>query len=420
MRDAFHHPARVMPPGTQRAALGGTIRQVPEDFLVEEIPLLKPTGRGEHVIFQVEKRGMSTFDLLLRLSKGAKVSEQRIGYAGLKDTRAVTRQHFSVSRIPPERLLGIEHPRFRVLTAIRHPRGLKIGYHRGNRFTIRIRNVNRERIPAARRALEEIYAHGMPNAYGTQRFGVRQDGHELGRAIVNEDWTTFLAHLLGCPSPREHDSRVVAARRAYDEGRVEEALKRFPLKHRLEKKAASALSRTGSPREAFLALGRRPRRIWIAAWQSYLFNRVLARRVEDGTHDRLLPGDVACLDESLAFFPVDQDAGTEPARARPTGPLVGYDLPLARGRPGEIERDVLRIEGAEPEAFRADHVRARGNRRPLSVPVWQATLEDEDDGSVTVRFVLPPGSFATVLLEHLMASPASASSPGNATVGPAG
>ncbi len=182
---------------------------------------------------------MSTFDAVLRISKGAKVSEHKIGYAGLKDAQAVTRQYMSVRRIPPERLLGIAHPKMRVLSAARHPVGLKLGYHRGNRFTIRIRGVRPERVPAARAALEFMVAHGMPNAYGAQRFGVRQDGHLVGRAVVDEDWPAFVHHLLGSPSPLEQNPKVVAARMAFDEGDLERAVRLFPMKHRIEKKAAA-------------------------------------------------------------------------------------------------------------------------------------------------------------------------------------
>ena len=100
-------------------------------------------------------------------------------------------------------------------------------------------------------------------------------------------------------------------------------------------------------------------------------------------------------------------------RASPTGPIVGYDLPCASGRPGEVEREVFREEGVDPEAFRAEHVRARGHRRPLRVPVREASLEVEDPHTVLVRFVLPPGSFATVLLEALMAGPRRSLAPGS-------
>lgn len=404
MTEALNDPAWITPVEREPVALGGRIRVQPADFEVDEIPLVRPAGRGDYVLFQIEKQEMSTFDAILRVSKGAKVSEQKVGYAGLKDAQAVTRQYMTVHKVPPERVLGIQHPRMRVLTAARHTGALKLGHHRGNRFAIRIRGADTARVPQARLALERFTARGMPNAYGAQRFGIRRDGHRIGRAVVNEDWQAFLGRLLGEPSPLENDHRVVAARQAYDAGDLEQALGLFPLRHRLEKKALSILLRTGSPREAFLALGRRPRRIWVSAWQSYLFNRILDRRVRDGTYDRLLPGDIGSLHANGACFPVREAA--ERADACPTGPLVGYDQTLAGDEPGRIERAVIAEDGADPERFRADHVRARGHRRPLSVRVHEATLTVEDENTVVVRFVLPPGSFATVLLEALMAGPA--------------
>jgi len=151
--------------------LSGHIRTEPEDFLVEEVPLYRPEGVGDHVLFTLEKRGISTFESLLWLSKAVKVSEHKIGYAGLKDARAVTRQTMSVHRVPPARLLAVSHPCMRVLDAARHPTRVRIGHLLGNRFTIRIRGANLAHLDAAREALAVLVRRGVPNAYGVQRFG---------------------------------------------------------------------------------------------------------------------------------------------------------------------------------------------------------------------------------------------------------
>ena len=128
---AFVPPVVEEPPG-----LGGTIRARLWDFCVEEIPLHRPAGHGEHVLFQIEKRNLSTFDALLRLSKALKVSEHSIGYGGLKDARAITSQYFTAAKIPLERVQRIRHPGMRVLSVEAHDRALKIGHLRGNRFAI--------------------------------------------------------------------------------------------------------------------------------------------------------------------------------------------------------------------------------------------------------------------------------------------
>jgi tRNA pseudouridine13 synthase len=388
------------------AGLGGRLRAEPEDFEVEELPLFRPTGEGPVTLAQVEKRGISTLDALLFLSKAAHVSERSIGYAGLKDSRAVTRQWVSLPRTPPERALALGGPRYRVLSAARHPHGLKIGHLKGNRFTIRIRDADLARVPAARALLEELGRRGMPNPYGGQRFGSTGRAHLLGRALLEQDWGEFLDLLLGGPSDREDDPRARRAREAWQAGDREAALAAWPIRRRSEKRALAALVRGAQPKGAVEALGPHPRRIWISAWQSWLFNRVLERRLADGTWDRLLEGDVAWLHASGATY-VAGAGPEEVERARtlvasPTGPLPGYDGRLAAGVPGDVELAVLREEGADPEAFRAAHGRMRGSRRPLRVPVTEASLEIEAPGTVRVRFVLPPGAFATVLLGLLM------------------
>ena len=399
-------PARVRRVTADLVGIGGRIRTVPEDFLVEEVPLYEPAGRGDHVMFLLEKKGISTFEALLWVSKAVKVSEHSIGYAGLKDALAVTRQWMSVAKVPPERVLAIDHPRLRVLEAAPHAARMRIGHLRGNRFTIRVRGADVSRIDAARAALERLTARGVPNAYGVQRFGVKQDGHEMGRAILRGDFKEFLSHLLGRPHSDEGDPRVREARESYDRGRLEEARARFPMKHRIQKQALSTLLRTGNAEAAYFSLGKRARKIYVSAYQSYLFNRCLDVRIADGTYDRLLSGDLAWLHESGALYAV-ADGASEVLRAgrfeaSASGPLPGYDMRRPLGRPLEIEESVLRDEGIDEEAFRAPAARTRGGRRPYRVPLTDASIEPAGGADVVLKFTLPPGSFATIVLDEVM------------------
>lgn len=389
---------------------------MPEDFLVEEVPLYRPEGVGDHVLFTLEKRGMSTFESLLWISKAVKVSEHKIGYAGLKDARAVTRQTMSVHRVPPERLLAISHPRMRVLEAARHPTRVQIGHLLGNRFTIRIRGANLAHLDAAREALALLVRRGVPNAYGVQRFGVKDDGHLLGKALVRGDFVEFLAHLLGRPHPGEGDPRVRRAREAYDRGDPAGALASFPMKHRIQRKALGALLRTGDPREAYEALGKRPRKIYVSAYQSWLFNRCLDARLAEDTYDRLLEGDLAWQHGTGAMYRVTDPAAEAPRAARfeasPTGPLPGYELREPSGAPLALERSVLGPEGLSDDLFRADAIRTRGTRRPYRVPLGDASLAPDGPDAVVVRFTLPPGAFATILLDELMKDGGGVAGPG--------
>jgi len=409
------HPAAFATRGGGRAGLGGVIRRVPEDFLVEELPIFSPSGHGDHTIALIEKRATATFDALLFLSKACKVSERVIGYAGLKDAQAVARQYVSLPKIPPKRALAVSHRKLRVLSAERNEKPLRIGYLRGNRFTIRIREADLSRVDAAREVLALLARHGMPNGYGSQRFGVRQDGHLLGLAVLRQDWKGLQDQFLGRPNPLEKNPQIVLAREAYDAGRVQEAYDLFPRKHRSEKKGLGVVLRGGSPRQVYESVGSGPRRIWLSAWQSYLFNRILDERVREGTLDALLEGDIAWLHESGALYPV-RDAEAERTRAEsgeasPTGPLIGNVLFPVGGRPAEIETAILEEEGTRREDFLAGPARSRGLRRALRCPVREAALEVEADGAVVVRFALPPGAFATVLLEHLMSGPGAEGQP---------
>ncbi len=401
-------PARIRRVTADLPGLCGRIRSVPEDFRVEELPLYAPTGEGDHLLFQMEKRGLSTFESLLWLSKAAKVSEHTIGYAGLKDARAVTTQWMSVHRVPPGRLAAMSHAKIRILSVHRHSSKLRIGHLAGNRFTIRIRGARVENLRSARQALGLLAERGVPNAYGVQRFGVKHDGHLLGRALLKGDFREFLAHLLGRPSPREADPRVRRAREDYDRGDLAGAFEAYATKHRIQKQALSALIATGDPRAGYEALGKRPRRIYVSAYQSYLFNRCLDARLEADTYDRLLPGDLAWQHATGAMYPVPADAGpAEEDRARrfeasPTGPLPGYEMREPTGASHALERTVLDPEGLSDDLFRAEAIATRGSRRPYRVPLIDASLEQDGPDEVVARFTLPPGSFATVVLDEIM------------------
>lgn len=388
-------------PGT-----GGVVRWQPEDFLVEEIPLYEPSGEGEHTYAVVEKVGISTFRAMQMMAGALGIPARRIGYAGLKDAHARTRQTFSFERVPPERLLTLDLPGLRVLHVARHRNKLKLGHLRGNRFQVRIREVSQESLARCRAVLEVLQTRGMPNYFGAQRFGLRRDSHILGRYLVLRDWEGFLNQFLGAPHPTESET-VQEARRHYEAGRWDQALRLFPGSMQDERKALETLLHTGGAhRQACQAVPKRLRRFFLSAYQSHLFNAILDRRLE--TLDRLQEGDIAMKHENGACFLV-QDAAREQPRAdrleiSPTGPLFGYKVRLAEGQPGALEREVLAGEGLRLEDWRiGEGLAPRGERRALRVPV-----EDVDllwDEGIVLRFTLPAGSYATVLLGEVMKCP---------------
>lgn len=382
--------------------IGGRIRVQLDDFIVEEIPLYKPCGEGQHCYLFVEKRGISTLELVARLARALGVPQQAIGYAGLKDARAVARQWISLDGVPPERAAELQLEGIRILQASRHRNKLKLGHLAGNRFILRIRDVPREKLPAAEAVLAELTRRGVPNYFGEQRFGRRDNTHLLGWALLHGDALAFIRAYLGHPLPDER-ADLQAARALVEAGSYAEALGKWPTGLRDERRVLEALVRAGGDAQRALRAVPNPlRRLALSAYQSYLFNRLLAQRIR--TLDQLEMGDVAFIHASGAAFIVQDVAREQPRADRfeisPSGALFGPKCLLAEGAPGERERALLAETRLSLEEFRLPGIKLKGARRPYRVPLTDVHV-DWDDG-LRLEFRLPPGSYATQVLREVM------------------
>lgn len=326
--------------------IGGSIRTVPDDFQVNERPLYLPCGTGEHLYVRITKRGLSTPDLIRHLSSKLGVKAQAIGVAGLKDARAVTTQLVSLQGIDPGRISDIKTDNAIVQVEILgyHRNRLRTGHHRGNEFRLVLREVADHAIDTVPAILDQLRRRGVPNYFGPQRQGKDGDNYLTGAALL------------------------------YDQTRRDR------------------MSRT--------------KRTWyLNAYQSFLFNRLLARRID--RIDRVLAGDWAMKSDNGACFLVT-DAGKEQPRAdrfeiSPTGILFGSRVSWAEGEPGMIEEAVLTECAATRDALIAAGKACgiRGERRALRVPLAESdwTLEGS---TLTLAFTLPPGAYATSVLRELM------------------
>ncbi|MHB1296703.1 MAG: tRNA pseudouridine(13) synthase TruD [Anaerolineae bacterium] len=384
-------------PGT-----GGIERATPEDFYVEELPLYEPTGSGQHTLFEIEKRGLGTLDAIHRIAHALGVPTRLIGHAGLKDAQAVTRQRLSVEGVPPARVRAVQVPDVRILWAEAHRNRLKIGHLRGNRFAIRLREVAPEALPRAEAILAALSRLGVPNNYGPQRFGTRENTHLLGRCLLLNDPETFLRLYLGTPRPDDTEP-VAAARALFDQGDAAGALAIWPPGAREERTLLASVTREGNAARAVRKLPTALSGLFLAGYQAYLFNLVLARRFPD--LGRLQEGDLAIKHANGAFFLVT-DAAAEQPRAdaleiSPSGPLFGPQVRLAEGAPGLLEREVLAGEGLTLEDLRPrDGAALEGDRRPLRVPLEKAEARWEN--GLVLRFTLPAGAYATNVTREVM------------------
>ncbi|MEL1265201.1 tRNA pseudouridine(13) synthase TruD [Pseudoxanthomonas putridarboris] len=322
--------------------LRARIRATPEDFFVEEIAGFAPTGEGEHLLLTVEKCGMNTAFAARRIAEWAGIAEVGVGYAGLKDRHAVTRQRFSVhlpKRVAPD-LAALQSDDMKVLESTWHNRKLPRGALAGNRFVLTLRDVVGDATTIESR-LRQIVAHGLPNWFGEQRFG--RDGGNVAAA---------LAMFAGRRVRREQRSLLMSAAR------------------------------------------------------SELFNRVLAARLADGSWNRGLEGEVWMLAGSRSVFGPEPWNDTLAQRLaefdiHPSGPLWGAGELRSQALAAEVEQAALQAPDALALRAGLEKEGLRQERRSLRLRPQGLAWRWPAPGCLQLEFALPPGSYATAVLHEL-------------------
>jgi len=348
----------------------------PEDFIVEELPLYEPSREGTHTFFAIQKRNVSTLEAINRLARELHIPARDFGYAGLKDKNAVTTQILSVEDVPPERVLKIAQPAIEVLWAERHAHKLRVGHLRGNRFRITVRGLAQDHLPAIKTVMERLATEGVPNRFGAQRFGNKNDSHLIGKALMKSEWETVVRYMLTDDTPRAND-----------------------ITRRMRRELARK-----STEKAVICIPHRLRKLFLSAYQAYLFNRLLEKR---SPHlGKLLDGDLAVKHSNGAFFLVT-DARIEQRRAdaleiSPSGPIFGYKMRLPTDDVLALETSILVDEGVRFEAFRkVMGIRLPGTRRALRMRMYSHEVSAADDTSIHFNFTLPTGGYATVVLDEI-------------------
>ena len=329
-----------LPRAYGEAALAARFRSTPEDFRVEEIDSFAASGEGEHLLLTIEKRGMNTAFAAKRIAAWAGIAEMGIGYAGMKDRHAVTRQRLSVhlpKRVAPDIAL-LESDDLRVLEHHWHNRKLPRGALAGNRFVLVLREVRGDRAAIEQR-LEVIGTQGIPNYFGEQRFG---------RGGDNLD----------------------AARRMFAGERVR----------------------------------REQRSIYLSAARSQMFNAVLAARIAQGNWNTGAAGEVWMLDGTHSVFGPEPFSGELAGRTargdiHPTGPLWGEGQLRSQDAVRAIEEAAL----AQFADLRAglEKAQMKQERRSLRVRVGQLRWQWLEAEVLRVEFALAPGAYATEVLAEL-------------------
>ncbi len=329
------------------------------------------------------------------------------GLAGLKDARAVAIQTLSLEHVEPQRIEQLDIPRIRVLSVARHGNKLRLGHLRGNRFRIKLREVDLAREPDVRAVCDVLVKRGVPNYFGQQRFGTRGDSWQIGRAILDGDFAAAMDLILGRPGPFDTGD-VLKARKLYEAGQYEAAARAWPWGARDNVRACRAMAKTkGNHRRAYYSVDRRLKKLFVNAYQSHLFNRVLAERI--GEIDRVRVGDLAYKHDSGGVFRVEDEAVEAPRAAAfeisPTGPIFGVKMTRAEGEAGRLEQSILEAEHVNLDSFRAiKGIKLHGARRPLRFCPEELVIEAGEDAHgpyLELSFTLPPGCYATMFLREV-------------------
>ncbi|MEP0843383.1 MAG: tRNA pseudouridine(13) synthase TruD [Phycisphaerae bacterium] len=387
--------------------IGGRIKTRPEDFVVDEVPLYPARGEGTHTYFRIEKVGLATLQAVQQIARALGRPQHDVGYAGLKDADAVATQMLSIEHVDPQRIASLTLPRVRVLEVARHGNKLRLGHLAGNRFRIRIRGVEPRAVEQAGAVLEVLSRRGVPNYFGPQRFGARGDTWEIGKALLARDWAEALALMLGRPGPDDY-GQVRRARELFEAGDYQAAARAWPYPFFHEKRLCRMILKyKGNAERVFRAVDKTMRRFYISAYQSQLFNQIVAARLE--TLDELQAGDLAWRHANGAVFRVEDPAAEQPRCAAfeisPTGPLFGHRMTRAEGLPGQMEAALIAAEGTDPDQWLEGPAhKVRGGRRPLRFRPHEARVEagrDDAGPFIEVAFMLESGCYATTVLREI-------------------
>jgi tRNA pseudouridine13 synthase len=340
MSDASAHEIEL-PRAYGEPPLHAELRRTPEDFRVDEVLGYDADGEGEHALLWVEKRGANTDWVAKELARFAGISPMNVGYAGLKDRHAVTRQAFTVQLAgkpdPDWKTFPLEE--VKILASTRHKRKLKRGALRGNRFVLVLREVRGD-TARAEEVLHAIATRGVPNYFGEQRFG--REGGNIAQA------------------------RAMFAGRRVD---------------------------------------RDKRSVLLSAARSHIFNGVLAARVERDAWDKPLDGEIWSLSGSRSWFgpePFDETLAARLAQGdiHPSGPLWGDGEPPTNDEAGTLERDVAKANSDLTAGLA--NARMDQERRPLRLMPKDLRWRWLDEATLELAFELPAGAYATVVARELI------------------
>lgn len=394
---------------SKEPGIDASFRTEPEDFTVEEISAEKNVSEnGKYTVFRVKLRNWDTNKYVMKLARELGIYQNRITYAGTKDKRAITIQNFCINgvfdRIP-------DFKDAEILEIYRTDSPVKLGFLLGNRFQVRLGNCGNIEQASNRIYRELSSLGGFPNYYGLQRFGtMRPITHLVGKFLVLGDFESAVREYI-CDPHIDHEDFRLAYNESHD---AEQALQDFPAGLIFERTLLRRLADGESPERALRAFPRNLTMLFVHAYQSYIFNTALSRRLE-------LVKDMKEILEGDLVIPVDGyfNALDEPPfqcdrfnigklnrlssenRVRPVIKLPGFESRLNQGAMDRIVSDILQEESVKTENFRINGNRTVSSKGSYRIVSAQPVEFSAYDGNM-LRFSLGKGIYATVLVREFL------------------
>ena len=431
---------------TRSLGIGGAIRRFVEDFVVEEVLVngskaqvypvkdygeIEDVKKERYLLCVLIKRNWDTFRAIREIANQLNINSGRVQIAGIKDAKAVTAQHITIEDVTPKEVKKIKVSDIEVRPLGYFRSKLSSYFLLGNNFHVTIRAVNHSKTTIKKRLAETLKElktiGGVPNFFGHQRFGTtRPITHLVGKAIVQGNFKKAAMLFLAKPSPFEHPESREAREQLHSTQDFEKALKIFPKQLHYERLMLKHLAK--KPKDfvgAFRRLPPKLRQLFPQAYQAYLFNKFLSRRIACGLPLNEVEAGDYVVNVECSGLPMTKmynivsaqklgefNQAVKKGRMRLALPIIGFKQSTSQGVQGEIEKEILEEEGITPEQFRVSlmpEISAKGELRTALTELRDYSLGkiSRDMANplkylVRVRFTLYRGSYATVFLREIM------------------
>ena len=388
---------------TSFAGTGGSIKHGSEGFMVSELVdesldvSLSYDEKHRYPLYVLEKQDIDSNHALFEIEREL---HMRFRVMGIKDAKAVTTQYAGMERVmrnPPAELRS-RHTRLSLRGFIKHP--LEKRFLAGNKFEIRIYNVRSSDLSGFVPQISKV-----GNFYGLQRFGSeRLVTHLVGREIVKRNFTQAVELLLSYTTEFDSQMSREIRNRCTDPRNYQQVLKMLPRGMDIERQVLSALVAGRNAIAALRAIPIMIRRLFVQAYQAYIFNRCLSRAIMRG-EDLLQPqaGDLCFEMEGLITFGrIIKYNPHSNTKLVPAIRMAGYSFQPGKGRFENITRAILHEEKVAPKDFyikEMQELSQQGGFRQASL--WCTDFWYERD-PLRVSFKLPKGSYATTLLREII------------------